>query len=179
MHGMFSDSYVTWLYNYMRIFDHPGCAYILDILLSIPFRYLIILDRNTEFYGLELRNQFTSATGEQATFVDCPCSLLEALIAIAQRIQWNIFWDPDEDRAYQWFWVMIDNLGLTDCTDVDQISVICNRLLDRTYNPDGLGALCGQIPNSTVDIREVPFYAQCEQWIVRNCFSENTMEVYQ
>lgn len=179
MFAIYSDAYIAWLYNYMHIQDRPGCAYILDILLSIPYRYSLILDRNTEFYGLELRNQFTNATGERATYVQIQCSLLEALIAIAQRIQWNIFWDPDEDRAYQWFWVMFDNLGLEQAHGPDEITAICNQLLDRTYSPDGQGALCGFLSDCHTDIREMPFYAQCEQWIVRNVFNQNTMEVYQ
>lgn len=179
MYGLFSNTYITWLYDYMHVCDHPGCAYILDILLSVPYRYSLILDRNTEFYALDLRRQFSEASGENAVFDEAGCTLLEALIAIAQRIQWNVFWDPDEDRAYQWFWVMIDNLGLEQAHDPDQIIAICNRLLDRTYSPDGQGALCGFLPDCHTDIREVPFYAQCEQWIVRNVFSQNTMEVYQ
>lgn len=166
--GTFDMEYLTWLGHYIRCEDHPGGGYLLYVMAAVPFRYDIQLDKNTEYYGLQLREQFFKETGQTAASNDMPCSLLEAIVAIAHCIEWNIFYDPDEDKTQQWFWIMMDNLGLTQLPD--NVMDICNRLLDRDYGPYGEGSLCGPIGNGD-DIRVMPFYAQCELWIVKNMFN--------
>ena len=42
-----------------------------------------------------------------------PCSVLEMMIALSMRCEEQIMDDPDiGNRTGQWFWDMIDNLGL-------------------------------------------------------------------
>ena len=67
------------------------------------------------------------------------------------------------DRTTQWFWGMINNLGLGDMVDsrFDKIHVndIIQRFLDRNYEPNGKGGLF-TIRVCDYDLREVEIWCQ-------------------
>ena len=81
--------------------------------------------------------------------MDTPCSVLEMLIALAQRIEYILADPVFDDRTQQWFWGMIENLGLEPFANNDFYAVekkyhnniILDRLLERRYLRTGTGGL--------------------------------------
>ena len=78
-----------------------------------------------------------------------PCRVLEMLIGLAYRLEFEMLGGRFERPASAWFWVLIDNLGLKWCDNeaylkditVDQVDVIVLNMLERRYNEDGNGGL--------------------------------------
>lgn len=140
-------------------------------LYDMSFYSSISMDEKRSVDGRNLRYQFGSKYGidipEIRTYLDnSPCSILELMIALAIRYE-NLCADEDfGDRTSDWFWEMIDNLGLIQMTDdnydPDYASSIVFRFLNREYSPDGTGGLF-QVPDSKVDLRQVDIWYQM-QW---------------
>lgn len=131
---------------------------LLDYLYRKEFTYSIENDENRLQDGLDLRYRFAGNKSFE------PCSVLEMMIALADRIESTIMDDPTYgNRTGQWFWRMITNLGLGSMTD-DQFDIryveeVVDRFLDREYEPDGRGGLF-TVRGSGYDLRNV------EIWII-------------
>lgn len=101
-------------------------------------------DHNRAAEGIELRLDFLRETNvyQDRLWFDQPCSVLEALIALARRANFQFdTWGVDE-----WFWLFIKNLGLEDYRrisdgDIPAITDVLNRFIWRTYEADGRGGL--------------------------------------
>jgi hypothetical protein len=96
--------------------------------------------------------------------LDGPCSVLEMILALAIRCEENIMDDPLKgDRTKQWFWGMINNLGLDTMTDMNYnerfIDDCVCRFLNRDYEPDGRGGLF-TVRNCYEDLRNVEIWYQ-------------------
>ena len=68
------------------------------------------------------------------------------MIALAMRMENDILHDDEYgDRTSQWFWMMIENLGLAD--EYDQfyreyyVQMTLDKFLRREYKPSGKGGL--------------------------------------
>ena len=72
------------------------------------------------------------------------------------------------DRTTQWFWGMINNLGLghmfNEYFDRDEARYIVNRFLDREYEPNGKGGLF-TVRNGTSDLRDVEIWDQLNWYL--------------
>lgn len=142
---------------------------LLWFLHSVQFTYSIPMDGNREADGIDLRYRFgyenSYTNPEIATYLDDrPCSVLEMMIALAIRCEENIMDDPDiGDRTGEWFWGMIDSLGLTrmDDENFDELysSKVVERFLNRTYNRNGEGGLF-TVKKSGRDLRSVEIWCQ-------------------
>jgi hypothetical protein len=96
--------------------------------------------------------------------LDGPCTVLEMMIALANRCEETIMDDPDiGDRTGQWFWGMITNMGLgsmsDDRYDRRYVEYVITRLLDREYEPDGTGGLF-TVRDCDRDMRDVEIWYQ-------------------
>ena len=133
------------------------------------FEYTIEMDSNREADGMDLRYRFGRIHGYEdpliASYLDNrPCSILEMMVALADRCEVHIMDDPDVgDRTGKWFWDMIFNLGLINMGDkyYNQIKVskIIDTFLNREYERDGKGGLF-VIHNSKCDLRTVEIWCQ-------------------
>lgn len=91
--------------------------------------------------GLDLRAEYLDWNGDDET-LNGPCSVLEMMVALARKCEQTLMYDPSKgDRTELWFWIMIDNLGLT-CMDEydydeDYCDYILERFLNREYESDG------------------------------------------
>lgn len=79
----------------------------------------IPLDQNRALDGKELRGEFLAETGSEMPdyFLLEPCSVLEMLVALAKRTVFDYIGDPNELNIGPFFWEMIGNLGLLECSD--------------------------------------------------------------
>jgi hypothetical protein len=102
-------------------------------------------------------------------WIDGPCSILEMMVALANRCEETIMDDPDiGNRRDQWFWGMIKSLGLGDMYDTryDEYYVedVVVRFLDRDYEPDGHGGLF-TVKNAYRDMRDIEIWNQMHDYI--------------
>ena len=149
----FQESYFQWL---VRLIDRPmwsgGRSWekLFRLLHETEFIYMMDMDANRADDGIELRYRYTYEHGYDhlmdVYFVEKPCSVLEMMIALANRCEEHIMGDPDSgDRTGKWFFEMINSLGLSDMDDghFDELLVqgAIDRFLYREYDRDGQGGL--------------------------------------
>ena len=170
------DDYFDWLYDLVCDGIYSGrnsYRQLLMFLHNTEFTWIIEMDENRAHDGIDLRDRFSISQGYDYSFVDrCisrPCSVLEMMIALAIRCEENIMDDTAYgDRTTQWFWGMINNLGLGDMIDsrFDEYYVdkTVNQFLNRDYSPDGKGGLF-TIKNCDFDLRDVEIWCQLNWYL--------------
>lgn len=173
MRRSINDEYFEWLYclvcdrrfnreiSYKRLFTQ---------LHNTRFIFLIRRDQNRAEDGIDLRRRFALIQGYEDSYeriIDCldgPCSVLEMMVALAIRCEETIMDDPlYGDRTGQWFWGMINNLGLGSMIDArfeeEYVRDVIKRFLNRDYEPDGTGGLF-TIKRCEYDLRTVEIWCQ-------------------
>lgn len=160
--------YFDWMYE--LVCDGKRWSYrkLLSYLHDREFVYCIDLDGNRAEDGIDLRYRFAFECGYDDSLIDAqldgPCSVLEMMIALAIRCEEHIMDDPDiGDRTMQWFWKMVDNLGLGDMRDSNfdepYAYLVVDRFLRREYKEDGKGGLF-TVKSCTYDLRTVEIWYQ-------------------
>ena len=171
-----NNDYFEWLYNYVcgdMYSERISYRKLLMFLHSTEFRYIIDMDENRACDGIDLRRRFSIDQGYDGDYLSDyiigPCSVLEMILALAIRCEENIMDDPRYgDRTRQWFWGMINNLGLDSMIDsrFDKTTVndIVQRFLDREYEPNGKGGLF-TIKGVRKDLRKVEIWYQLNWYL--------------
>ena len=168
-----NDEYFEWLFDLVcdgRFSKETSYRKLLMFLHNTPFRYSILRDENRAHDGIDLRRRFSllqSHDGEYfAEYLDGPCSVLEMMIGLAIRCE-EAFMDDTKygNRTAQWFWEMVNNLGLGSMTDSrydrQRVDDVIFRFLHRGYDRDGRGGLF-RVRNCNQDMRDVEiFYQLC------------------
>lgn len=146
---------------------------LLSKLHNIPFTYTIDMDGNRAADGIDLRYRFGYERNYEdyiiASFLDDkPCSVLEMIVALALRCE-TIMEDPDYgDRTGEWFWGMIESLGLEFMDDTsfnrDYVDDVIDIFLSRDYGRDGRGGLF-TIKHPKRDLRTVEIWYQMNWYL--------------
>lgn len=149
-----NNEYFEWMYQLVYNANDSRrlpCRKLLTYLHGVEFVYIIGMDGNRAEDGVDLRYRFGYEQRHNgpmiATYLDSgSCSVLEMLIALAMRCEENIMDDPDVgNRTGQWFWSMVDNLGLGSMSDKNfdrgRVDTIIARFLNREYKRNGEGGL--------------------------------------
>lgn len=179
------NKYFDWMCELVcdeRYFDRVPYIKLLSYLHTREFVYSIEMDGNRAEDGIDLRYRFAYEKGYDDSFTinhldDGPCSVLEMMIALAIRCEEHIMDDPDiGDRTTQWFWNMIDNLGLDSMNDLyfdeEYTEVIIDRFLNREYDENGKGGLF-TVKRCTHDLRTVEvWYQMC--WYLDDILEEQS-----
>lgn len=189
------DSYFQFL---MRLIDNerpqpPARNYgvLLRYMYNMEFEYIISLDENRAYDGLNLRYLFSTESpynnsdilnapfdyNDILNVLDGPCSILEMIIGLAHRIETDITCEPDGiDRTSEWFWQMISSLGLEDMTDSnfnsDKVIDILRCFLNRRYAKNGRGGLF-TVNNYDGDMRDIEIWYQANIWLNEKIYNEN------
>lgn len=170
--------YFEWLCRQINGNREPY-YFLLRQLYRKEFYTLIKNDENRAEDGKELRELFGSERGipDISEYVNGPCTMLEMIIALGNRM-WLILEDSSEERSKsKWFWELVNHLDLLDFTDDNYLengdSAILideklNTLLERRYSEDGYGGLFPlRFPET--DQREVEIWYQMHAWLGENC----------
>lgn len=149
------------------------------LLHETEFIYILEMDGNRADDGIDLRYRFAFDSGYNERTIDEvmsgePCSILEMMVALAQRCEEHITDDPDSgNRTGKWFFEMIESLGLLDMDDGHFEKVIAADILDRfmrrEYLPDGRGGLF-TISDSEHDMREAEIWYQMMWYLNENIY---------
>lgn len=160
---MYSDYYL-WLDSLVNDGNHNE---LIRYLYSQPYRWQFTLDENRAAGGINLRRKFAFENGIELQDIGLgPCSILEMLIALADRMTEILTMD-----IWDWFWDLINNLGLSrfDDTHFDEagVSYILSVWLDRGYDSSGVGSLF-PLNEYEGDCRNLDVWSQMNIWISEN-----------
>lgn len=149
------------------------------LLHETEFIYILEMDANRADDGIDLRYRFAYEHNYdwydvEDTFEDRPCSVLEMMVALAQRCEEHITDDPDSgNRTGKWFFEMIDSLGLSDMDDdhFDKIAAadILIQFMRREYLPSGQGGLF-TITDTSYDMRTKEIWYQMMWYLNENIY---------
>lgn len=165
-----NDLYFQWLCAIIEDYDHDPDVYedLLIFLFNVDFQYSIPRDGNRYADGIELRYKFGNDNQIKssiiATEVDIsPCSVLEMMIALSIRCE-DIMDDSESESSIgQWFWEMIENLGLDKIgrphfSSREALSIV-RKLLEHRYKKNGEGGLF-TVKRTDVDMRKEEIWYQ-------------------
>ena len=176
-----NDRYFRWLLGIIGFKEPMSCRYIslLSYLYLTPFRLsnpVVGNDDNRLNDGFDLRVDYSDnfKRDNQPAIFDEPVSVLEVLVAFARRIDDDIMYDGNL-HARRWFFIMIDNLGLTECTDdsiddywsVDEVAQILDIWMSRDYGPDGKGSIF-PLRTTTFNQKNLEMWYQMQEWFREN-----------
>lgn len=158
--------YFNWLCDIVcgyRYSQENSYDNLLAHLHNIEFTWTISKDSNRAEDGIGLRRRFDEM-GDVIDLLDGPCSVFEMMVALAIRVEENIMDDPRYgDRTGQWFWKMINNLGLGSmsdrCFDTDYVDNAIKALLNHEYEPNGRWGLF-MVRNCDCDMRKLEIWHQ-------------------
>ena len=166
------EKYFDWiceLIDHNEYDDKTSYSMLLHYLDSIDFTYILEMDENRMEDGLDLRYRFGYEMGYPADVIeknlnDRACSILEMMVALSIRCEEGFMDNLVEgNRTGEWFWNMIENLGLDTMTnlyfDEKYVDDVIQRFLNRDYEPNGKGGLF-TVKKSKSDMRDVEIWCQ-------------------
>jgi len=168
IHEPIEEAYFNWLCTKVCKAEVPTPSltyfHLLRALHGTEFVWLLSGDDNRAEDGVELRTEFlrVAFTHNDPEWMSMPCSVLEMLIALANRAAF----ETDRSTVY-WFWTFIENLGMREFNDASnfdprEVSDILYRLVWRTYDYEGHGGMF-PLTEATHDQRKQEIWYQfCE-----------------
>lgn len=171
-----ADNYLKWLLNITDISpsDRRRYSLLLETLFKETFICVIEGDENRVNDGLYLRERYE---------LECPapvrswvgvvplydCTVLELMVALADRCEHEIMDELDGvNRTSEWFWIMIDSLGLKDMTndnfDAGYVDEALYVFMNRLYRKDGKGGLF-YIKGFEKDMRKIEIWYQLNWYL--------------
>lgn len=169
------EYYFNWLRSIIGSGEDRKWESTLRMLYYFTFRSFVPNDENRGADGLELRKLFEKETGMRMKMQEFnrPCSVLEMLIALAQKMSFLTTFDPaddDVDEIINNFWLMVSNLGLKPyqraaANNAEKIE----NFLGRNYLRDGTGGIF-PLHNPRLDQREVELWYQMQEYISTKLF---------
>ena len=166
-------------FNYLCRLVGGGNKYskLLGKLYATEFYSLIPNDDNRGADGKQLRNNYINEEGPQALllFDLNECTVFEMLIGLSFRLEFESMSSLWEKTPKEWFWILLDNLGLRDYDDVvyeqpgveNQVNEILEIFLDRQYKRDGNGGLF-PLKTPRKDQRRIEIWYQMSAYILEN-----------
>lgn len=147
----------------------------MNTLHSTPFFWSVPNDDNRAFEGKELRCKFCE---ERNIFYDpeqydTAASMLELIIALAYRCEYIMTDNGLNMSMKDWFWKILSNIGLDECTDMDyeesNVVKILDRIIDRSYLKNGKGGLF-PLKRPKEDQRKVEIWYQMNAYLLENYY---------
>lgn len=174
MNGTLDDLYLAWLYEQVgdvKVRSRTRTYWdLFRQLYSKEFVWYVPNDDNRADDGLCLREQFLDDHGIDIFEVDpewlgIGCSFLEMMVGLARRLAFEADGQPS-----LWFWHLIENLGIKDCTDRSKydhgkVDRILNTVIWREYDFDGRGGLF-PLRHARTDQREVELWYQLNEYLL-------------
>ena len=166
------NRYLDFLGNIVgRTYEY---SILLEYLHGIEFYSLVPNDDNRSADGEHLRYIFENEVGPSGapSVPDGPCTVLEMLIGLSYRLEFELLGGQFERPAGDWFWVLIDNLGLDFADDIQfgrpetamEVHNIVMKMLERRYDTAGNGGLF-PIKKPSKDQRRVEIWYQMSAWV--------------
>ena len=176
-----ADDYFHWLTRkVIGVKPDRSSTMLLRELYSIPFKVVIPNDSHRLDDGIGLRDLYEYETGKPANWV-MPCSVLEVMVSIATYVAEDVIGSHyNSERTSEWFWMMVDNLGLRGIGGDDGVgsSTVRNYIhgvveawINRDFEYDGTGSPF-PIKRPSEDQRKIEIWKQICTYIVDNPWLE-------
>lgn len=154
--------YFDWLASKI---DRGNDRSLIRKLYRSDFYPLVPNDDNRAIDGIKLRERFEDEENlDIGRLLKQGCTVLEMLIALAERMDDILYEGRYGSQIKKWFWELIDNLALEDDSDID---LIIRKLVERKYLRNGKGGLF-PLKNPRGDQRNVELWYQMAQYIEEN-----------
>jgi hypothetical protein len=171
--GTLDDQYLTWLYGQVAVVrTRKSSRTFWDLfrqLFSTEFVWFVPNDDNRAEDGRELRCEWATSTNTEANsnWLSLGCSFLELLIGLSRRLAFET-----DGNASDWFWHLINNLGLLGCHDrsnfkVEDVDDITHAVIWRTYSRDGKGGLF-PLHHTNNNQRQVEIWYQLSEYLLQD-----------
>lgn len=172
MNEPLDELYLRWLYSQIGSVKTRDASKtywgLAKLLLTKEFVWIIPNDDNRVEDGKDLRLEFLRAEGIteiDPCWMELGCSMLEMMIGLSRRLSFEAGGEPRE-----WFFELIDNLGLYDLTDSRAISKrkveqVLDQLIWRNYDPDGTGGMF-PLRYADRDQRDVEIWYQMQAYLI-------------
>jgi len=169
------DAYFEWLYSQVGSVTNRNLAKtywtLLRLLHQKEFTWSnVVMDENRAHDGRDLRLEFLRSTGtelgkDDTHWMDYGCSMLELLIALSRKLAFE-----GEGEASAWFWELVGNLGLDECTDANPpdakiVNLILDKVVERDYSPNGAGGLF-PLENANEDQTHIELWYQANAYLL-------------
>jgi hypothetical protein len=172
------ELYFKWLYEQVAVpeYEDRDLTYwkVLRILFTKEFVWVpdFVTDENRIHDGIALRHEFVAAIGIEDVdpdWMDVGCSMLELMVGLARRLEFQ----ADKGGTHYWFWVLMENIGLTGYSDdrrftkrlLSRIDDILDGIIYRNYEPSGLGGFFPLI-NPLHDQRDRELWYQMNDYLL-------------
>lgn len=167
------EAYFVWLYSQVGSVKNRNRSKTYWNLLRFMYKKEftwsdIEKDANRAQDGKDLRREFVRQTGyvvDEGDLMLEGCSFLELLVGLS----WALAFEGEGEPAY-WFWDLVRNLGLCECTDATSLDEavldhILNKVINRDYSPNGAGGLF-PLQHPDKDQREVELWYQANAYLL-------------
>lgn len=145
---------------------------VLRVMHETPYRSDNPFDENRAYDGIDLRDQFVEECGVSERELDDlgDCTVLEALVALAVRIEMQIMEDDVVGpRTARWFYAMLSSLGLAEMYDKNfdeyVVRAVLETWLDGRYSFDGDGSPF-YVPDYNGDIHKRDLWGQAHAYLL-------------
>src|SRR5512135_3619083 len=142
--------YFIWLYSLIKKEEIISYRKMTKVLHDIPFVWTVPNDDNRNGDGVALRERFCDLHNIESPpdIYEIPASVFEVLIALAQRMDDQLYSPQLGDRSSMWFWGFMGNLNLNQYPDnrwgrgcEQEVRDIVQIFLDRKYDRYGNGGI--------------------------------------
>ena len=162
--------YLRWLIESIDPRHTVGDYYqpVYDELYLTDFKWMTRFpdDENRAADGVWLRRVFAEENGLEVSDLGLdwkPCSVLEMLVAIARRIEYEILAWPGEENVPKWFWMFMENLDIgPDSRRISDLNYVDNQIsnwLNRRITRDGSGGIFVSHIHG-IDMRKLSIWSQ-------------------
>lgn len=170
---MFPDEYVKWLRRRVDGLS-PSLDIFFDTLLNMEYVFTNPRDINRALDGKVLRKHWEAEAARPIHFMGA-CSVLEFLVALADRMNDAYYDYENPDQTAKWFWVLINNMGM-ECYENDYLEVIGTdglvdilvRMMNHDYAPDGSEGGLFPLRSSQTDQRVIEVWYQLQNYLMEN-----------
>ncbi len=168
------NRYLDYLYKIVR--KNIPYVRLIQKLFSMEFYSFVPNDDNRVADGLYLRSEFCEKEELHALSFcpDGPCTVLEMLIGLSLRLEFETSQSKYEKTPREWFWILIDNLGLSEFNDevytseIDQhVENVIQICIDRKYSYLGEGGLF-PLKRARSDQRTTEIWYQMSAYLLEN-----------
>lgn len=168
--------YYNWLINQISSYSYDIESYqqLLQRLYEVEFYAVLERDENRISDGLHLIREYEDWCTENDSLPNIEsdhdyCSVLELLIALSIRIEYELMYNINYgDRVSEWFWTMLENLGLDQMYDdnYDQFTVdsILHVYINRLYEPSGKEGNIFYSNNRGTNLKDMEIWSQMNNY---------------
>lgn len=163
MHAI-ENEYYMYLVSFIDGGKYKQYSELLNYLYHTEYIWEYEMDENRAGDGLEFRNYFEMDNHISDARISGPCSMLEMMVGLSYRMEKDLMEDIIYgDRTPQWFWTMVNSLGLGHLDNRNFNEDIADEIIDRfehhEYCPNGKGGLF-TIDDNPYDLRDEEIWTQ-------------------